>query len=70
VTNTIHLGIGYNFLYWSNVVRAGDQIDRVVNPQQVPALQGAASAATRPAFTFNGTDFWAHGLACSLEFRF
>jgi hypothetical protein len=70
LTNSIHIRIGYNFLYWSNVVRAGDQIDRVVNPQQVPALQGAASSATRPAFTFNGTDFWAHGLACSLEFRF
>jgi hypothetical protein len=70
LTNTIHIGAGYSFLYWSNVVRAGDQIDRVVNPLQVPALQGAASSATRPAFTFNGTDFWAHGLTCSLEFRF
>jgi hypothetical protein len=70
VTSMIHVGVGYSFLYWSNVARAGDQIDRVVNPFQVPALQGAGTGATRPAFAFHDTDFWAHGVSFSLEFRF
>jgi hypothetical protein len=70
VTNWIHLGVGYSFLYWSNVARAGDQIDRVVYPLQAPSLQGVGTAATQPAFAFHGTDFWAHGLTFALEFRF
>jgi hypothetical protein len=70
VTNWIHLGVGYSFLYWSNVARAGDQIDRVVIPLQAPALQGVGTAAAQPPLAFHGTDFWAHGLTFALEFRF
>ena len=28
--------VGYNFLYWSSVVRPAEQIDRVVNPNLIP----------------------------------
>ena len=70
VTNAIHVGAGYSFLYWSNVVRAGDQIDRVVNPSQIPALQGAGLVADRPSFGFRETGFWAHGLTATLDFRY
>ena len=44
--------VGYNFLYLSDAVRPGDQVDRTVDPSQVPLL-GRASAggarAERPA---------------------
>src|SRR5205085_1409984 len=33
--------IGYNFIYWSDVVRSGDQVDRVVNRAQLPPPTGA-----------------------------
>ena len=36
VTPHIKLLIGYSFLYWSNVVRPGDQIDTVIDPRQLP----------------------------------
>jgi hypothetical protein len=63
---------GYTFLYWSNVVRPGDQIDRTVNFTQVPTdatYNGTASPA-RPVLTPQTTDFWAQGVNFGLEFRF
>ena len=62
--------VGYNFLYWSSVVRSTDQIDRQINPNLVPALGGGPGGVgpARPAPLFNTTDFWAQGLAVGLEF--
>jgi hypothetical protein len=64
---------GYTFLYWSDVVRPGDQIDRVINLTRVPTsgtfsttLQGPA----RPALPFHTTDFWAQGVNFGFEVRF
>jgi hypothetical protein len=72
VTDYLRVSIGYTFLYWSNVARPGDQIDRVVNPAALPILGGTAPAVgpARPAFTFKDTDFWAQGLSVGLEFRY
>jgi hypothetical protein len=53
--------IGYNFLYISSVVRPGNQIDPVVNPNLIPPANGAGGPQ-RPAFTFNGSDFWVQGI--------
>jgi hypothetical protein len=58
--------IGYNFLYWSSVARAGGQIDTVVNRNQLPP---PVSAADRPAFMFHNTDFWAQGITFGIEFK-
>jgi hypothetical protein len=65
------LGVGYNFMYWNSVVRAGDQIDREVNVNQRPAL-GAQTPPNlvgdqRPAFVFRGSDFWAQGITLTME---
>lgn len=64
--------IGYNVIYWSNVVRAGEQIDRTVNFSLPPssASFGAPGGPPRPAFAFNRTDYWAQGLNAGLIFRF
>jgi hypothetical protein len=58
--------LGYNFLYWSNVARAGEQIDTVVNRNQLPP---PIATADRPAFAFHGTSFWAQGITLGLEFK-
>ena len=47
--------LGYNFIYWSSVARAGEQIDTTVNRNQLPPPTGTGD---RPAFTFHSTDFW------------
>ena len=64
--------VGYNFLYWSHVVRPGDQLDRTVNPSLAPTDQlfGNGLGANRPAFDFQSSSFWAQGLTVGLTFRY
>ena len=63
---------GYTFIYWSDVVRPGDQIDRAVNAQQVPSslLFGQVTGPIRPINPFRDSDFWAMGLSLGLELRY
>ena len=63
---------GYNFMYLSDVVRPGDQIDRRVNVNQLPSVfQGTTlSQPALPAPLFKTTDFWAQGLTAGMEFRY
>jgi Putative beta barrel porin-7 (BBP7) len=61
--------VGYNFLYWSSVVRPGDQIDRTINPSQSFLLGGTGllSGSARPSGPFGQTDMWAQGLSLDVE---
>jgi hypothetical protein len=64
--------VGYTLLYWSDIVRPGNQIDRVVNPNIVSTDQdfGVSGGPQRPAPLFNASDFWAQGLNFGLHFRY
>ena len=68
VTDHIRLFAGYNMLYWSNVARPGNQIDRSVDPFQTNGVNSAAGAQ-RPTFMFQNSDFWAQGVVVGLQFR-
>jgi hypothetical protein len=71
VTNWLSVYAGYTFLYWSEVARPGDQVDAGVDRRQVPtSILAGGGGATRPAFSFAGTDFWAQGINIGLEFRY
>jgi hypothetical protein len=72
VTNHMKLLLGYSFLYWSNVVRPGDQIDRVIDVTRIPnsGFQVTPAAQARPAVLFKGSDFWAQGISFGMEFVF
>lgn len=59
---------GYNFLLWTDVVRAGDQVDTQINVSQIPP--GTLVGESRPAYTANTSDFWAQGLSFGLEFNY
>ncbi|WP_145094148.1 BBP7 family outer membrane beta-barrel protein [Anatilimnocola aggregata] len=62
------LTAGYTWLYWSRVARAGDQIDRDVNPDLIPEeADPPADTHLRPQFRFVHDDFWAHGLRLGVE---
>lgn len=69
VTRNLRPFVGYDFLYWNQTVRPGEQIDRVVNvalrPPPLPTLLPA-----RPAFTFNSSRFWTHGLTTGVLLQF
>lgn len=72
VTDHLRAFVGYNFLYWSNVLRPGDQIDPVIDVTRVPRFAPPGIPAVfppRPAPVLNDTDFWAQGVNLGLEFR-
>ncbi|MBM3983533.1 MAG: hypothetical protein FJ304_25330 [Planctomycetes bacterium] len=63
--------LGYNVIYLSDAVRPGDQIERVLNPAQVPLVSGGPPVfGDRPLRLLNRSDFWAQGLTIGLETRF
>jgi hypothetical protein len=68
VTCRLKATVGYTFLYWSQVVRPGDQVDTNVNPTQFPPRQLVGVPA--PQFGLATTDFWAQGLNIGLDYRF
>jgi hypothetical protein len=80
ITDQWRVFAGYNFLYWSSVLRPGNQIDQVVAPSQLPGAArstllnpvnpGTTLPPSRPMYAFRGTDFWAHGVNFGLEFRY
>jgi hypothetical protein len=70
LTDRLKLTAGYTFLYWSRVVRPGDQIDLEVNPELLPFTTTPGDGIpARPQFTFRDTDFWAHGLNFGAEYQ-
>ena len=73
ITGYLRAYVGYSLIYLAkNVSQPGDQIDRAVNVNQIPALGQLAPLVSdfRPAFTFLNTDFWAQGFQLGLELNF
>jgi hypothetical protein len=84
VTDNVRVFAGYNFLFWSNVVRPGEQIDPNLNPRLIPnfcKIANAVGAGTKecpannvtvqqPAFPFRETTFWAQGVTAGMEFKY
>jgi hypothetical protein len=68
VTPGLRIHAGYDFLYWSNVVRPGNVIDTGINPSQLPP--GPLVGASRPAPHLDGSGFWAQGLNLGAVFSF
>jgi hypothetical protein len=69
----VMLTAGYNFLFWSQVVRPADVIDRSVNATTIPtaAAFGTANGAPfRPLTNVNGESFWVHTLSIRLAVAF
>jgi hypothetical protein len=71
LTPRLQATVGYSFLYWSRVMRAGDQIDYKVNPNLMPNPPAIypTSDPNHPAFTYNQTGFWAQGINLGLGYR-
>ena len=70
VTPRFSLTAGYTFVYFSNVVRAGDQIDTDVNPGLIPIEDDPLTGPLRPHFVFRQSDFFAQGVTVGGDFRF
>jgi hypothetical protein len=66
--------VGYDLMYWTEVVRPGNQINHNVNLSQNAVLDpngaGRLVGPAQPAPLFNRSDFWAQGINLGLAFRF
>lgn len=69
ITQRFSLTAGYTLVYFSNVVRAGDQISTDVNPNLFPPEAVPFAGALRPEFAWRESDFWAHGASFGADFR-
>ena len=56
----VEMSFGYSFILWTQVARAGDQIDTGLNQTQL--MPGGLVGEARPDFTGRASDFWAQGL--------
>lgn len=65
VTEAINLRVGYTFLYMSDVVRPGDQIDPRVN-----TLFPIGIGPPLPAPKFVTSDYWVHGVNFGVTVRY
>jgi len=74
VTPAATLFLGYSFLYASDVVRPGEQINRNINPTQTVSYGNdppvKPSGPAQPTFSFVTTDFWAQSLTLGISYRF
>jgi hypothetical protein len=69
VTDHLRIFAGYNYMYWSNVMRTGGVIDTRVNASQLPPSDGVVGAAY-PRYEPSRTGFSAHGVSFGLELRY
>lgn len=56
----LELAVGYSFLFWSDVIQAGEIIDRTVNGSQTSG--GTLNGVARPNFVFQDGTYWVHGV--------
>jgi hypothetical protein len=70
VTPRLQVFAGYTFLYWADVLRAGSEVDLVVNPTLLPGSPIPPTGAQRPMPLLNNTSFWAQGIDLGVELRF
>jgi hypothetical protein len=71
LTSSLRASVGYDFLWWSSVVRPGDQIVHVISAAQLPSSPSFGSSPVAvPGPVSHTTDFWAQGVSFSLGLRY
>jgi hypothetical protein len=73
-TQRLRVFFGYDFLYWTWVARAADQINLNINTNNIPSPPGSppppGPTGGNPTPYFNTTGFWAQGIRLGAEYRF
>jgi hypothetical protein len=72
LTDGLTLHVGGMLLYWGNIARPGDQLNRNLNPQLVPSnlAFGTVTGPAEPARRFESTSYWAGGLNLGVTLRY
>jgi hypothetical protein len=73
ITPGMRVFVGYDFLFWTRVMRASEQIDRVIDVNQVPNFVPPGTFPPifppRPVVLFTQNDFWVQGIQVGMQFR-
>lgn len=67
LTSNLEVFVGYDVMWWTNVIRAGDQINTRVNPGLLPPPITTGPIPTAPVAS---STFWAQGVNLGLIRRF
>ena len=70
ITPTVRVTVGYDFLYWSNVVRPTDQINRNMVKGESYQQDPNSTSLAYPQRLNKTTDFYAQGVSLGLTARF
>jgi hypothetical protein len=62
--------IGYSFIYWSKVQRAGEQVDLLLNPNLFPPQKTTGNLVGQPAYHGVNNDYWTQGLNFGFQYSF
>ena len=71
--NWVKFTLGFNWAYWTDVIRPGGQVDRVINPIGVPTQPEFKSdlyEPRRPGVPFNETDIWFQSVTLGMQFMY
>lgn len=70
LTSRLRVFAGYNILYWTNVARPGQAIDRVLDENRISGFPPAPPATgTRPVNTGGVDNVWVQGVSLGLLYR-
>jgi hypothetical protein len=64
----LKLSAGYTLMYWSELIRYGQQVQLDVNPSQIGG--GTLVGPALPRATERRSDFWAQGITFGVEYLF
>lgn len=62
--------LGYDILYWDKVLRAGEQIDPIVDSGNIPPPPPPPGTTGHPEFHYREACYWAQGFRLGAEFRY
>ena len=68
VTRHIQLYAGYDYFYWSNVLRPGNAVDSVINTSQRNGQPLVGAARPEPVMSPSG--IWAQGMTFGVELKY
>jgi hypothetical protein len=71
LTNWCGLYVGYSIIYWSDVVRPADQVDRELDTSEIPNFPhpSAPTGLRSPHNPFKSAEFFAQGVNLGVEFH-
>ncbi|HKB02192.1 MAG TPA: BBP7 family outer membrane beta-barrel protein [Gemmataceae bacterium] len=70
LTDRLRVFAGYSFLYWTNVVRPGSQIDRGLDVNRIPDFPaGPVITGMRPASRIQSENIWVQGVNVGILFK-